>query len=325
MPNHKPKIGVALSGGSGRAITHIGVLEVLTEQNIPIDYLTACSSGTIIAASFACGTMSRLKEEWLKFDKGFLLKLLKLDDSGRGLLDSERIEEINQAYTVGKKFEEVSPILAFVCADIVKGEPIILNLGDLAHAVRAACAVPGLFEPVEWGNKLLVDGGLFSIIPTREAKEMGAEVVIGVDIAATRYMFTRKFYRMRKVQNFLTNSLPARLYGKLHSTVEKVLNKSIDYILQSQSDVLEASKNKKLDFLNIWGRAIDIAMQQSETRNEHLTSCDCLISPDVKHHGKTDLENSKKMYLEGRRAALEAIPEIQKVIKDWEWRQANEK
>ena len=69
----RPKIGLALSGGSGRAIAHIGVLEVLREYNIPIDVITACSSGTMVAGSFACGTLEELKQDWLKWNKGFIL------------------------------------------------------------------------------------------------------------------------------------------------------------------------------------------------------------------------------------------------------------
>lgn len=317
---NRPKIGLALSGASGRAITHIGVLEVFSENGIPIDVITAASSGTLIAASYACGTMQQLKKDWMSLDRRFLAEIFEVDKTGRALFGTEKAGEWFSKYSLNKNLEDLRPALGFVCADIVTGKPVTLMLGDIVRAARASCAVPPLFEPVQWGNKLLVDGGLFSIIPTTQAKEMGADIVIGVDIAATRYMYSQKFLRMRKGYNFLKRSFPVRIYIKIHELLDRMFTKSVDFIYQSQSDILE-SGSPQLNLTSILGRALDFTIKQSEKEGGRIVGCDILISPDVKKRGKIDLANAAAMLAEGRRAAEAAIPDIKRLIRDYESKQ----
>lgn len=323
MANHRPKIGLALSGGSGRAIAHIGVLEVLNEHDIPIDYITACSSGAIIAGSFSCGTMENLKQEWLRFDRKFLLNLLNLDKSGKGIFSTDKAF-LWLRTLINKNFEEVKPQLGFVCVDILTGRPELLCLGDIVKASQASCAVPGLIEPVEWGNKLLVDGGLYSIVPTSYAKDMGADIVIGVDIASTRYIFSKKYYRVFQGYNFLRKSFAGRIYARLHDVLSKFFTKSINFIYYNQSDVLEEANLYDIGVLSILDKAVEMAVRQNNKRGKFFPDCDYMISPEVKKLGKMDLKSSTAMYEEGRRTALEAIPEIKKLIKDYQWRKKAE-
>lgn len=325
MGRDRPKIGLALSGGSGRAIAHIGVLEVLRENNIPIDYITACSSGALIAASYACGTMEQLKQEWTKLDKKFFLNMMELDKSRKGIFSLEKLAEYFSRYTLGKNFEDVTPRLGFVATDIITRQPVLLALGPILKAGQASCAVPGLFEPVEWGSKLLVDGGLFNIVPTTQAGEMGADIVLGVDIASTRYMFSQKFLRVRKGYNFFRNSWPVRLYAKLYDFLDWMFTKSVDFIYYNQSDILEEGSIDNPRMFAILGRAIDLSIKQSEKHKNHITDCDYIIAPDVKRRGSADFENASAMLEEGRRVTEEAIPDIRKLLRDYDWRRKEEK
>lgn len=318
MENYRPKIGLALSGASGRAITHIGVLEVLRENNIPIDYITACSSGAVIAGSFACGTMDKLKDDWLRLNRKFLWTMIDVNKNGGAMFTVKKLVEWFNNYTLDKNFEDVRPALGFVCADIINGKPVTLSLGSLIKAVQASCAVPGLFEPTEWGNKLLVDGGLFSIIPTTQAREMGADIVIGVDIATTRYLYSQKFIRIRKGYNLLRKSWPIKLYAKLHDLIDIAFTKSVDFIYHNQSDLLEESGIAKPGFFAIMARTLDISIEISEREKGRIKDCDLLISPDVKHQGLADFDSAKNMLYEGRRAALEALPKIRELIKNFQ-------
>jgi predicted acylesterase/phospholipase RssA len=321
----RPKIGLALSGASGRAIAHIGVLEVLQENGIEIDYLTACSSGTVIAASFACGTMQQLKRDFLQLNKRFLLEIFSLEKTVGGVFSMNGFASWFGKYTHGKKFEDVKPRLGFVCVDINTGEPMLLALGDMVKAGQASCTVPGLFEPVEWGNKFLVDGGLFSIVPTTQAKEMGADFVIGVDIAATRYLFPHGLHGLRKGYKLLKDSFPARLYGMLHEFIDSLFSKSVNFIFYNQSDFLDQSKLPRPGMFSVLGKAMDIAMARYEKQSGLISDCDYLISPNIKHFGKTDFVNAKLMIEESRRATKAAIPEIKKLLRDYKWRRQEEK
>lgn len=312
-----PKIGLALSGGAGRAIAHIGVLEILREYQIPIDYITACSSGTVIAASYACGTLDELKNDWFKWDRQFILSLFELGDVGTAVFSTNKIFKHFEKYFKQKKFEDVTPRLGFVCTDITTGEPVVLALGDLVKAAQASCAVPGLFEPVPWGHKLLVDGGLFSLLPIAEAKGMGAEMVIAVDIAATRHVYKKRYINAWRGYNFLKKSSLFQLLGTAFSFFNRVYDSSVKMIFYSQSDFLEDKLlPDKPDLFSILDRALSIASEQH--RRKTLPNCDILLTPKVKHLGKMDLEKAKIMYYEGRRVALESIPKIQKLLENFE-------
>lgn len=322
MSSTRPKIGIALSGGSGRSIAHIGVLEVLREQNIPIDYITACSSATMVAASFACGTVEELKRDWLKVDAKFLLNLFKLDKSGKGILNIDKGADWFRKYTAGKKFEDVLPRLGFVCADITTGEPVLLALGDLVRAGQASCATPGLFEPVEWGNRLLVDGGLFSIVPGREAREMGADIVIGVDIAATRQVIRKRYLYVWRGYNFLRRSPIFRLIGSFFNLLNRVYESSMKVVFYNQSDFVEEEVLKNPNFLTVLSRSMEL-VEQAHRQGLLDHSCDIILSPNVKNYGKVDFASGKYFLEEGRRATLEALPEIQKLLREYGWRKKN--
>lgn len=323
MPNGRPKIALALSGASGRAIAHIGVLEVLREHNIPIDYITACSSGAIVAGSFACGTMEQLKQDWFKMDRKFLLNLFTFDKSGRGVFSIEKAVEWGRKYVGNKKLEEVVPRLGFACVDVVTGQPLLLSLGDMVRAVQASCAIPGLFEPIQWGNKFLVDGGLFNLVPCEQAREMGADIVIGVDIAATRYMYKKRYIHFWRGYSFLKNSFVFRLLSWPFSLFGRIYDSSIKFIFYNQSDFFEEELMDKNPYLfSILGKAMEIASERH--RKGEIPICDIMLSPGVKHLGKINFDKSRWIYEEGRRVALEAIPEIKKLIKDYQWRKKAE-
>ncbi len=304
-PASGPKIGLALSGGSGKAISYIGVIEVFEEHDIPIDYITACSSGTIIAGSYACGTMQKLKNDWLSLDKKFILRMFELGDTGQAIFTTDKFANWIRQY-IDKRFEDVKPRLGFVSADLKTGTPVVLSLGDIVRAAQASCAVPGLFEPVEWGNMLLADGGLVCAIPASQAKEMGADIVIGVDILSRRHVFTRKTIQYRKRYNLLKESSlfqPIRFLSKQFSKFRSAL-------------MLEEQRHPSV--FSILGDAMNIVIdvEKHDTDNQF---CDVLLAPNVKNAtDKIGLKASRVMYEEGRRCALVALPEIERLIKKYQ-------
>ena len=312
----RPKIGLALSGASGRAIAHIGVLEVFQEYNIPIDYIAACSSGTIVAASLACGTMEELKKEILHLNTRSLLQLLSLEKDGSGVFNLEKAEAVFRKFTLNKRFEDVRPLLSFVACDIESGEPVSLSLGDLARSIKISCSVPALFSAVRWGNRVLVDGGVFSLVPVEQARKMGADIVIGVDIAASPYAFKKRYIHVWRGYNFFKKTPLFRLGKWIFSLFGRAYESSIDLIYYHQSDFIdEELAEKHPDLFTVLGRAMQISSERHEKGD--LPTCDFVLTPNVKHLGKIKFQKSKKMYYEGRRAALEAIPEIEKLIKDF--------
>ncbi len=174
------KIGLALSGGGGRGIAHIGVLAVLAEAGLVPDCVAGTSAGAAAGVLFCRGWSP---EQMLRLVRG-----LSLLDLGRprlrrlGLLDGTRFEELIRELIGDLSFADLSIPLAVVACDLLTGERVVLRQGPLAPAVRASCSIPGIFTPVEQEGRLLVDGGLVDHLPVSVAREMGADSVIAVDV-----------------------------------------------------------------------------------------------------------------------------------------------
>jgi len=180
LPLDRPRIGVALGGGFARGIAHIGVLRVLEESNIPVDLLAGTSVGALVGSAYAAGTaLSELEYQGM---------LTHFRDFGRwtisrmGMATNERLETYLRRFTSVRTFEELKIPLAIVATDIITGQTVYFTAGELARPLRASCAFPGLFLPVEYDGRILVDGFLTEAVPTEALRHMGADVVIAVHL-----------------------------------------------------------------------------------------------------------------------------------------------
>ena len=184
--DHKPKLGVALSGGGARGLTHIGVLKALVENDIQIDYLSGTSMGGVIAAAFAAGN-SPEDIEHIALNFKHTKEILKLADPGipgAGIIQGEQLLKFFTRYFGDLRFDQLNIPLGLVAVDIKHGEEIHMFEGSINTALRATVSVPGLIAPVEDGERRLVDGGLLNNLPVDLAYQMGADIVIAVDVMA---------------------------------------------------------------------------------------------------------------------------------------------
>ncbi|MBX4205234.1 MAG: patatin-like phospholipase family protein [Candidatus Doudnabacteria bacterium] len=310
--SNRPKIGVALSGASGRAIAHIGVLEVLRENDIPIDYMVGCSSGALISASFATDTLELLKEELHTLTIRKLLNTWSF--RARGAIFDYNAADVFQKYTKGLSFHEVAnPRLGFVATDLDSGDIVNITEGDLLPAIKASCAAPGLFEPVIMNGRILVDGGLSNVVPTKAAKSMGADIVIGVNIASSKFIYEKRLPIWRGYR-FVTRMLGLQF---IREKILPMLSSRILFQFDSQSDTLEEEDIKIPGMLSVLTKALDHALLRSEQWTESELACDWMIEPRVKHLGKAEFDKLDFIYEEGRRAAKLAIPHIKKLIENY--------
>ncbi|OGE73622.1 MAG: hypothetical protein A3I07_02970 [Candidatus Doudnabacteria bacterium RIFCSPLOWO2_02_FULL_42_9] len=317
---NRPKIGIALSGASGRAIAHIGALEVFREHKITIDYLVGCSSGALIAASFAIGTMEAMKKVFYELSFPSILRFWSLKNAKGGLfhLHNEAMEELLNSVTHNMNFEDIEgPKVGFSATDINTGELVTIKSGSINTAFKASVAVPGLFEPVVWEKHVLVDGGLVNIVPTLPVKEMGADIVIGINIAATKFIYEKKMPIWRGYR-FLTNVMGLQF---IREKIIPKLSPRLLFRLDSQSDVLEQRDIKIPGVISVMTKAVEHSFRIEEQWDESHVACDLMIEPHVKHYGKTEFSNLDKIYQEGRRAAEAAVPEIKKLIKQYQQKQ----
>ena len=179
-----PKLGLALGGGAARGFAHIGVIQVLEENGIKPDLVVGTSAGSLVAAFYASGkTGAQL--QWLAdtMDESQLTDWT-IPFMSRGMLRGEALGRYVNSQLNGAKIEDLKMPLGIVATDLQTGDSILFRRGDIATAVRASSAVPSVFEPVRIGNKDYVDGGLVSPVPVRSARQMGADIVIAVDISS---------------------------------------------------------------------------------------------------------------------------------------------
>lgn len=177
-----PRIGLALGGGAARGFAHIGVLQVLEEQGIKPDLVVGTSAGSLVASLYAAGkTPTELQSMAMTLDESSITDWVF---PGRSLLKGEALARFIRTQTAGKQIENMRLPLGIVAADLQSGAPILFRRGDPGVAVRASSAVPAVFEPVRINGREYIDGGAVSPIPVRFARQMGAEVVIAVDISA---------------------------------------------------------------------------------------------------------------------------------------------
>ena len=180
-PARPPRLGLALGGGAARGFAHIGVIQVLEEAGIKPDLVAGTSAGSLVAALYASGksgaemaTLAMTMDEGAITDWAF---------PSRGLIRGEALARYVREQTGGRAIEQMKLPLGIVATHLDSGAAVLFQRGDTGAAVRASSAVPAVFQPVRIGSAEYVDGGLVSPVPVRFARQMGAELVLAVDIS----------------------------------------------------------------------------------------------------------------------------------------------
>lgn len=183
----KYKVGLALCGGIAYGVAQIGVLKALEDAGIHVDCLAGTSAGAIIAAAYASGLpVARIEEIGINTNWG---ELFSFRPSRKGLVSSGPIEEYIHKYLKVNNFEQLKKPLAVVATDICSGEEVIFTRGALDKAVRASCSIPGIYSPVEMEGRQLVDGGMAENVPVKALRNLGADVVIAVNLFGHHQVF----------------------------------------------------------------------------------------------------------------------------------------
>lgn len=210
----RPRIGLVLSGGGARGLAHVGVLEALEEQRIPIDAIAGTSMGAVVGGLYASGMTPKEIDELLRGidwsvafrdrparntlnfrrkqdDREFLVRFPLGIQSGsfrvpRGLIQGQRLTQTLRLETLPvaaiEDFDRLPTPFRAVAADLETGARVVLGSGDLPSAMRASMSAPGVFAPVEIDGRLLVDGGIVENLPVDVAKALGVDIVIAVDV-----------------------------------------------------------------------------------------------------------------------------------------------
>lgn len=183
VPRKAPRVGLVLGGGAARGFAHVGVIQVLEEAGIKPDLVVGTSAGSLVAAIYASGkTGAQLQQIAVDMEEATLTDWA-LPIFGRGMLRGEALARYVNGLVGNRPIDQLPTPLGIVATDLQSGEGILFRRGDTGMAVRASSAVPSLFQPVKIGTREFVDGGLVAPVPVGYARQMGAELVIAVDIS----------------------------------------------------------------------------------------------------------------------------------------------
>lgn len=311
------KLGLALSGASARSSFYVGFLEVLAEEGVEIECISAQSGATIVASCFACDTLDKFKKDIFSWGRQEIFDLFLGKSRGQGGLYSlDKVAEYGRKeWSHGKRLEEVRPRLSFIATDLNTGEVVGLEMGDIAQCVVYSCTVPGVFTPQKWGNRVLVDGGLVSFIPGEFARKAGAEVVVGVNVRATKHIFPKFWLGARTWYNWVRRVLAVNyILGAWHGVFRLVregpLADYFDSIPAKDSVYIPGS-------FGVVGRAMDIAIEASKKaeQGDGKYGCDLVITAGVGDFGgSVRISDMKNWYEQGRAEAKKTLPKIWELV-----------
>ena len=279
----RKKVGLALSGGFIRTVASIGVIEVLEENGIVIDLVSGCSAGAAIAGCYAAGSLKELKDymtgaprkEW--WDVIFEPTLPR-----QGLLKGERNRQFFEKFVGQKTFSETEKKLVMTVTDLDNIKELIIKEGQISKAIQACTAVPGLFVPLKWQGKTVIDGGNFNMIPSKVLYESGADYVIAVYLSRAPNPLTRLLSNFKRL---MIND----------EYIEKHPRAGTDY------NIFELS----------W-RAIRLSATQIKNFYHSSYPYDVLVTPCLTNVRRWQVGKLDYIISQGRKAALEALPQIKR-------------
>jgi NTE family protein len=176
----KPKVALVLGAGSARGLAHIGVLQVLLENQIPFDFIVGSSMGAMVGAIYACGADIYMLDKMLEYMNTRIL--FDVGVPRMGFITGNRVRNFLDLLTKKRLFAELDMPVAVVATDLITGQRVVITEGRLTDAVRASISLPGIFAPVIKDNMVLVDGAVSDRLPIEVAHELGADLVIAVDV-----------------------------------------------------------------------------------------------------------------------------------------------
>ncbi len=306
------RVGLALGSGGARGWAHLGVLQALKEKNIQVECVAGTSMGSVVGAFLAAGRAEALRELALDLDWKRLRQFFwEVSLSRSGLTDGKKLLEETRKMLGVREFRELSLPFRAVATDLDTGGEVVLGSGNLLEAVRASISIPGVFSPVWVGRRLLVDGGLVNPVPVNVAREMGAQVVIAVDVSQGIVPEGKSAASKAKKPEPARGplALPKPATGEERGSALRILDGFRAEIERKVGRLREASAAaaSKPAMMEVLVRSVRIAEAQIARSRLKAEPPDVLIEPKVGGIGTLELQRAKEAIAAGYAAAVQAL------------------
>ena len=305
-------VGLVLGSGSSRGWAHIGAIEALEEEKIPIDYIAGCSVGSYVGAIYASGGLKSLKEFVLAMDGKKVFSYFDVGFPRSGVLNgTKRLKEFFSMHTDATVFSDLKIPLLMVATDLATGKKVVLKSGNILTALRATMSIPGLFAPVKVKDRWLVDGGLVDPVPVGVARALEADVVIAVDLNSG---FVSRKKRSRQIRR------AAKKTGDPQSHKNELFRKLSVYYEASEtsfagkiSDIFKRESSTP-DIVETVITSINIMQERITRINLAVEPPDVLIQPRLGQLKMLDFDQVEHTIEEGYTGVKDRIGEIKALL-----------
>jgi NTE family protein len=297
----KVKIGLALGSGASRGWSHIGTIKALLKEGIEPDIVCGTSVGAMIGACYLSGNLQKLEKWVLGSTRTDVYKFFKVKLGQSGFVDSERLRKFLHENVAAPELEIENMPKPFVAiaTDLDNGREVWLQKGNLADAVRASMALPGLFPAVRHNDRWLVDGGLVNPVPVSTCRALGADVVIAINLNAD-------------VINPRPQKKPEPEDKEKKGVLQKVKETTIEY-----SSAIIPSGNKEEDSPGLFAAITNsINIVQDRITRSRLAGdpAEVTISPRLAHIGMFEFHRAGEAIAEGESCVQNSMEEIRKAL-----------
>jgi NTE family protein len=287
----KPRVGLALGGGSARGWAHVGAIRALERAGIRPDLVCGTSIGALVGAAYVAGELARFEQWLLRLRIADVLSFMDVRLAG-GMIKGERLMEFFRSNFIDRPIEDLPMPFAAVATDLHSGAEVWLREGSTIEAVRASIALPALFTPVWREGRMLVDGGLVNPVPVSLARAMGADLVIAVDLSAD--------ILGRHLREAPEREAPAAEVSEWR----RKLQENLSTLIPARPD--DAPKLPSI--LDVVATSINIMQVRINRSRMAGEPPDAIVAPRLAHLGLLDFHRGKEAIEEGERAVEAALP-----------------
>ncbi len=305
MSDKQRKTGLALGSGAARGMAHIGVLKVLEKTGVRIDAIAGTSIGAVLGALYAAGvSVGQMENVAREVDWRQMARLLDPTLPTSGLIDGRKVARFMAELLPVRTFEELKIPLAVVTTDVETGEMLIIKKGNLLQALQAAIAFPGIFTPVRFGDRFLVDGGLCNPVPVDVVRDLGADFVIGVcAIPEVRKASAETYLPSPADEKSEDRGYLAQLFNaeRVESILRDILGRNGSEEKNGKDPVRR--ERKPPGIFRICAQSVVIMENEINQLRLERNNIDLLIRPDLKHIALLDFHRAAEAIQAGEKAA----------------------
>lgn len=317
------KIGVALGSGASRGWAHIGVLQALQELGINIEVVTGCSIGSYVGAAFASGKLQELADWVSSLTEWQVLGLMGVGLHRGGLVSGQKVFQALQDHFCEETFEQLGIPLGIVATDLYSGKEVSFTSGAVIDGVRASCAIPGLFPPVHYQGRWLVDGGVVNSIPVNLCRHLGADIIIAINLSTDfrpqdiEQNKQEHEQNQQKITDFFSRS-QVQIQQWFKSGDEKVketgtgtdTSASITDSKALPNDSAPSAKIITPSMIGVMSSSLEI-LQARVTRSRLAGDPpDILVEPQLRDFGMMEFYRAKELIEEGRNSVNRIAEQI---------------